>query len=87
VTPTIVIEPNEDLERTTWTTDDEVEFIFELANKRKFRELEILRETNEKRDWSGEGMDVDPNRVRDMIDFILSRQGAELRGNPDILYV
>lgn len=59
---------------TGYTTDHEVEFLFELAAKGKYGTLHTLRKVYQARSWEGEEMSVDPKRVLAMIDFILSRR-------------
>jgi hypothetical protein len=62
------------LEEIEYTTDDEIEFIFTLANADKWAALAGLRRAYRTRSWDGEGMNVDPARVNSVLDFVLSRR-------------
>lgn len=60
--------------RTDYNTNDEVEFLFGLADKGNFAALHTLRKVYQARSWEGDNMSVDPTRVTYMIDWILERR-------------
>jgi len=64
----------EQVERTDYNTDDEVEFLFGLADKGNYAALHTLQKVYKARSWEGEEMNVDPKRVLYMINWILERR-------------
>lgn len=61
-------------ESKIYTTEDEVEFLFTLADKGNYAALHALRKVYRTRSFEGEDMKVDPARVLYMIDWILERR-------------
>jgi hypothetical protein len=58
----------------TYTTDDEVAFLFDLANRGKWGVLQGLKRAYRTRCWTGDGMDVNPFSVMAALDMALANR-------------